>query len=276
MPVNGGEFVWRPVRRRFGISAFGSNAYSAEKAGQRVIEEHFERDGHEEMYVVLRGRATFTLGDDELDAGPGHARLRPARARGAARSRRRTTRSCSPSARSPASSSSRRRGRTSSPRTRTPSRASSTAARELVQEAIERSPDAWQGYYNSACIEARFGDPDDGDRAAEALGRARRRGDEEGRRRATATSTRSATGRTTPRKRAARRTAPPAARVLLQRLGELDQDLRLLGRERLARLRAAPASGTASSFLPRSFAVLRLRRLVELVVEALRHVRASC
>ena len=33
MPVNGGEFVWRPVRRRFGISAFGSNAYSAEKAG---------------------------------------------------------------------------------------------------------------------------------------------------------------------------------------------------------------------------------------------------
>ena len=32
--------------------------------------------------------------------------------------------------------------------------------RELVQEAISRSPDAWQGYYNSACIEARFGDAD--------------------------------------------------------------------------------------------------------------------
>src|SRR5205814_1959519 len=45
MPVNNGEFVWRPVRRRFGISAFGSNGYSAEKAGQRVIEEHYERDG---------------------------------------------------------------------------------------------------------------------------------------------------------------------------------------------------------------------------------------
>jgi hypothetical protein len=28
-----------------------------------------------------------------------------------------------------------------------------------VREAIERTPDAWQGYYNSACIEARFGDP---------------------------------------------------------------------------------------------------------------------
>ena len=31
MPVNDGEFTWRPVRRRFGISAFGTNGYSAEK-----------------------------------------------------------------------------------------------------------------------------------------------------------------------------------------------------------------------------------------------------
>ena len=84
MPVNNGEFVWRPVRRRFGITAFGTNAYSAEKAGQRVLEEHFERDGHEEMYVVLRGRATFTLGDDEVDAGPGTlVFVRPGTRRGA-------------------------------------------------------------------------------------------------------------------------------------------------------------------------------------------------
>ena len=67
LPINGGEFVWRPVRRRFGISAFGTNAYTA-AAGQRVVEEHEERDGHEEMYVVLRGRATFTVGDDEVAA----------------------------------------------------------------------------------------------------------------------------------------------------------------------------------------------------------------
>ncbi len=84
MPVNNGEFVWRPVRRRFGVTAFGTNGYSADKAGQRVIEEHHERDGHEEMYVVLRGRATFTLGDDEVDAGPGTlVFLRPGTRRGA-------------------------------------------------------------------------------------------------------------------------------------------------------------------------------------------------
>ena len=58
LPINHGEFVWRPVRRRFGISAFGANAYTGQ-AGQRVVEEHSERDGHEEMYVVLRGRATL-------------------------------------------------------------------------------------------------------------------------------------------------------------------------------------------------------------------------
>src|SRR3954468_19957437 len=84
LPINGGEFVWRPVRRRFGISAFGTNAYTAEKAGQRVIEEHRESDGHEEMYVVVRGRATFTLGDDEVDAPAGTiVYARPGTKRGA-------------------------------------------------------------------------------------------------------------------------------------------------------------------------------------------------
>jgi quercetin dioxygenase-like cupin family protein len=64
-------FAWRPVRRRFGIRAFGVNAYSPGAAG-RVIEEHTERMyGHEEMYVVLRGRARFTLDGNEHELGPG-------------------------------------------------------------------------------------------------------------------------------------------------------------------------------------------------------------
>ena len=83
LPINRGEFVWRPVRRRFGISAFGTNAYTA-RAGQRVVEEHTERDGHEELYVVLRGRATFALGDDEVDAPAGTlVFVRPGTRRGA-------------------------------------------------------------------------------------------------------------------------------------------------------------------------------------------------
>jgi len=29
-----------------------------------------------------------------------------------------------------------------------------------VQGTLELWPDAWQGFYNAACIEARFGDPE--------------------------------------------------------------------------------------------------------------------
>jgi mannose-6-phosphate isomerase-like protein (cupin superfamily) len=59
------------VRRRLGITAFGTNAYTAEKGNERVVEEHYERDGAEELYFVASGRATFTLGDEEIDAPAG-------------------------------------------------------------------------------------------------------------------------------------------------------------------------------------------------------------
>jgi uncharacterized cupin superfamily protein len=62
-------FVWRPIRRRFGIRGFGVNAYSPGSTGQ-VIEEHTE-DTHEEIYLVLRGRARFTLDEAEHELGPG-------------------------------------------------------------------------------------------------------------------------------------------------------------------------------------------------------------
>jgi tetratricopeptide (TPR) repeat protein len=65
-------FVWRPVRRRFGIRAFGVNAYSPREAGAQVIEEHTESAlGHEEIYLVLRGRARFTVDGEEHELGEG-------------------------------------------------------------------------------------------------------------------------------------------------------------------------------------------------------------
>jgi quercetin dioxygenase-like cupin family protein len=64
-------FVWRPVRRRFGIQAFGVNAYTPGASGQ-VVEEHTEnRFGHEELYLVLRGRVRFTVDGNEHELGPG-------------------------------------------------------------------------------------------------------------------------------------------------------------------------------------------------------------
>jgi len=67
-----GTLLWRPVRRTLDIGAFGINAYVAPNAGDDVVEEHTERSlGHEEVYVVLSGRATFTLDDETLDAPAG-------------------------------------------------------------------------------------------------------------------------------------------------------------------------------------------------------------
>ena len=56
-PIDEEGLLWRPVRRRLGVTAFGTNAYTAEKGGERVVEEHFEKDGHEELYFVASGPA---------------------------------------------------------------------------------------------------------------------------------------------------------------------------------------------------------------------------
>jgi mannose-6-phosphate isomerase-like protein (cupin superfamily) len=62
---------WRPIRRRLGIRAFGMNAYTAEKVGDQVVEEHNEGTGHQEVYVVLSGTARFTIAGEEFDAPAG-------------------------------------------------------------------------------------------------------------------------------------------------------------------------------------------------------------
>jgi hypothetical protein len=62
---------WRPIRRRLGIRAFGTNAYTSSHVGGWVVEEHAEGSGHEEMYLVVSGRARFTLDGEELDAPAG-------------------------------------------------------------------------------------------------------------------------------------------------------------------------------------------------------------
>lgn len=74
-PILNGTVQWRPVRRTLDVKAFGINAYSGEKTGDQVIEEHDELGGgagsHQELYVVLEGRATFTIDGNQLDAPAG-------------------------------------------------------------------------------------------------------------------------------------------------------------------------------------------------------------
>src|SRR4051812_25622317 len=73
-PWRGTQPVWRRVRQALGTRIVGIGGYTAERAGQVVIEGHTEAEdgmGHEEVYIVLRGRATFTLDGAELDAPAG-------------------------------------------------------------------------------------------------------------------------------------------------------------------------------------------------------------
>ena len=74
IPAVDGTLRWKPVRRTLDIRAFGTNAYAAD-AGQDIVEAHDESGsgagGHEELYVVLRGRAEFVLDGETVDAPAG-------------------------------------------------------------------------------------------------------------------------------------------------------------------------------------------------------------
>src|SRR5215208_2436329 len=67
-----GTLRWLPIRHELGIGAFGTNAYIAEKTGDDVVEPHTEMGtGHQEVYFVARGAATFTLDGEEVHAPAG-------------------------------------------------------------------------------------------------------------------------------------------------------------------------------------------------------------
>jgi hypothetical protein len=71
------EPEWKPLRHHLGIGAFGVNAWIAKSAGDQAVERHDEKvveggtNGHEELYVVLRGGARFTVEDEDIDAPAG-------------------------------------------------------------------------------------------------------------------------------------------------------------------------------------------------------------
>ena len=68
-----GREPFRPVRYHFGITSFGVNAWTGREVGDRIINEHDESDpdADEELYLVLRGRATFELDGDRVAAPTG-------------------------------------------------------------------------------------------------------------------------------------------------------------------------------------------------------------
>ena len=62
---------WQPLNERLGIRNFGISAVAMDPGDDFDI-EHDEADAaHQEVYVVVSGRAGFRVGDEEFEAGPG-------------------------------------------------------------------------------------------------------------------------------------------------------------------------------------------------------------
>ena len=84
-----GRPTWLPIRSQLGIDAFGVNAWQATEPDQELIGEHDEvgprAQRHEELYFVVKGRATFTVDGETIDAPAGTVVLvrDPAAKRGA-------------------------------------------------------------------------------------------------------------------------------------------------------------------------------------------------
>jgi mannose-6-phosphate isomerase-like protein (cupin superfamily) len=63
---------WHGVREHLGIRSFGCNAVTSAR-GETLVVPHDETEygGQEELYVVTRGRARFTCGEESFELGPG-------------------------------------------------------------------------------------------------------------------------------------------------------------------------------------------------------------
>jgi hypothetical protein len=159
-PSTTGSQILLPLRRRLGFQPFGVNTWLGREPGDHVIERHRETGGPEELYVVLRGRASFTLGDETFEAPVGtlvHAQpgtlreataLEPGTIVLAAGNKAGETFTPSPWEDFHVAFALQARG-------------DEAGGRVAMEEALARDPDAWQGPYNAACFEARAGRADE-------------------------------------------------------------------------------------------------------------------
>jgi len=70
----GSGLRWHPLRAALGTRIAGMGLYTAPQRGGELVEDHREATdgrGHEELYVVLRGAALFTIGEQRIESGAG-------------------------------------------------------------------------------------------------------------------------------------------------------------------------------------------------------------
>ena len=137
------------------------NAWTAREAGAPVIPEHHEQPtGHEELYLVTAGHATFTIQGDEVDAPAGTLVFvrDPAAARGAVAREAGTT----------VLSVGGKSGEAYRPRSWETNRdvfplldsGRHAEAKRLLTDALDRYDDRSTIFYNLACAEVGLGETD--------------------------------------------------------------------------------------------------------------------
>jgi tetratricopeptide (TPR) repeat protein len=150
--------IWRPVRRRFGIEAFGVNAYTAANPGDEIVEDHTEETyRHQELYFVAEGHTKFTVGGEEIDAPAGtfiFIRDPATRRHAVATEPGSTVLAMGGRPGEPFQESAWEYYMAASPYARTKDY---DRALEVVQEGLERHPDNGSLLYNVACFEALAG-----------------------------------------------------------------------------------------------------------------------
>jgi tetratricopeptide (TPR) repeat protein len=159
LPTTQGSQLLLPLRRTVGFRPFGLNVWVGAQPGDHVIERHREPDGDEELYVVLRGTAQFTLADDTFEAPTGTLVHAPPNTLREATALEAETTVLALGAKT---------GEAFTPSTwedfyvayAYARRGEPERGRAELQATLERDPDAWEGWYNAACFEALAGETD--------------------------------------------------------------------------------------------------------------------
>jgi tetratricopeptide (TPR) repeat protein len=155
------EDGWAPVRLALGVQAFGVNAWTGRQPGDVIIPDHDEAPtGHEELYVVVSGHASFTVAGAEVDGPVGTiVFVRDPSANRGATAREPGTTVISVGAKA---------GEAFRPQPWETNRDvfalldddKPAEAKALLTDAIERYEDTSTLYYNLACAEAQLGEND--------------------------------------------------------------------------------------------------------------------
>lgn len=147
-----------PIRHTLGFRPAGVNAWIADKGGQ-LVPPHEEDSGNEELYAVVRGRATLTVGEETADAPAGSLLFVPAEVRRTATAEEDGTIVLAVGGTVgeafnaggwdsvALADSHRRAGRYDE-------------GRAIMEQLIAEKPDYWATTYNAGCFEALAGNPD--------------------------------------------------------------------------------------------------------------------